>query len=185
LFTHDQVTLRPLEPEDVDTAYAWHLDTEIEILSGWGPRRSKHAFGRSFLSFIEEPPRDLLVFGIEASGQLVGRIDLALIDRQNQHAMLGLFLGDKGAWGRGIATAATRIMLDYAFTVENLARVYAHVYPFNARAQRLMERVGMQKEGVLRAHEVHHGARRDLVVFGILKEEFYPTYPTLFPIPKR
>ena len=46
-----------------------------------------------------------------------------------------------------------------------------------------MERVGFQKEGVLRQHEIHNGARQDMHFFGILKAEFYQKYETMFKLP--
>jgi RimJ/RimL family protein N-acetyltransferase len=67
--------------------------------------------------------------------------------------------------------------------VRNLERVYAEVYGFNQHSLRLMERIGFQKEGVLRQHEIHNGARQDMHFFGILKAEFYQKYETIFKLP--
>jgi RimJ/RimL family protein N-acetyltransferase len=67
--------------------------------------------------------------------------------------------------------------------VENLERVYAHVFGFNERSRRLMTRVGFVPEGVLRRHEVHNGERHDRHVFGMLKDEFDARYETLFALP--
>ncbi|MBA2392272.1 MAG: GNAT family N-acetyltransferase [Ktedonobacteraceae bacterium] len=58
--------------------------------------------------------------------------------------------------------------------------MYAEVYGFNTPSFRLMERVGFQREGILRQHEIHNGARQDMHIFGILKPEFYQRYQTLF-----
>lgn len=94
--------------------------------------------------------------------------------------LVGIVVGEKRLWGRGIASNALRILLDYAFTVKNLERVYAEVYGFNQRSLRLMEHIGFQKEGVLHQHELHNGVRQDLHVFGMLKPEFYQKYETIF-----
>jgi RimJ/RimL family protein N-acetyltransferase len=88
----------------------------------------------------------------------------------------------KELWGRGIGSTALRLLLDYAFTVQGLERVYAEVFGFNKRSQQLMERVGFQKEGILRQHDLHNGVRQDLHVYGILKPEFYERYETIFTI---
>ena len=90
------------------------------------------------------------MLGIEFEGRLVGYVQLALIDHYERRAAVGVLVGEKSMWGRGIASTALRILLDYAFTVKGLARVYAEVYSFNQRSLRLMERVGFQKEGILR-----------------------------------
>ena len=114
----------------------------------------------------------------------MGQIQIALIDHEQRRAYVGLLIGDRSVWGRGIGKRALIIALDYAFTSLNLEKVAAEVYDFNMRSHRLMESVGFQREGILRSHEVHNGARRDMHVYGFLREEFYPRYGTLFRIPE-
>ncbi|MHC4955996.1 MAG: GNAT family N-acetyltransferase [Planctomycetota bacterium] len=183
MFSRDQVTIRPVDWPDRDRMYAWHCDSELEILSGWGPRRSKTGYEAKFRAFLDDPPGDLMVFAIEHDGELVGRIELAEIDRDNRRAALGLFVGDKRKWGSGIGSTAVVLALDYAFSVANLGRVYAHTYAFNERSRRLMKSVGFVEEGVLRGHEIHNGAARDMCAYGILAHEFYERHETQFRIP--
>ena len=183
MFTIDNVTLRYLEFDDIDTLYRWETDIELAIWAGWTPPLSRAAFRHKYEQRITEPEKDLVMLGIEFEGQLVGYVQLALIEDDERRAAAGVLIGEKSMWGRGIASTALRILLDYAFTVRNLERVYAEVYGFNQRSLRLMERVGFQKEGVLRQHEIHNGARQDMHVFGMLKSEFYQKYDTLFKLP--
>ena len=164
--------------------YAWHCDPELEIASGWGPRRSRTTYEADFRKFLEEPPADLAVFAIEHEEKLVGRIELSEIDRENRRAALGLILGDKSRWGERIGTAAVILALDYAFTVANLERVFASVYAFNERGRKLMLSVGFTEEGTLRHHEIHNGAARDMIVFGILADEFRNRFGSQFRLPR-
>ena len=180
MFTLHEVTLRPLEIEDIDVLYTWDLDNELNILAGWSPRRSLAAFRQSYEQRITEPPDNLDTFGIQIDERLVGYIQIALIDLEERRAAVGLVIGEKAVRKRGIGSTALRIALDYAFTVKGLERVYAEVYAFNTPSFRLMERVGLQREGILRQHEIHNGARQDMHIFGILKPEFYQRYQTLF-----
>jgi len=183
VFTINNVTLRYLELDDIDTLYGWETDIELAIWSGWTPPLSRAAFRHKYEQRITEPEKDLVMMGIEFEGQLVGYVQLALIEDDERRAAAGILVGEKRMWRRGIASTALRILLDYAFTVRNLERVYAEVYGFNQRSLRLMERVGFQKEGVFRQHEIHNGARQDMHVFGMLKAEFYQNYETLFKLP--
>jgi RimJ/RimL family protein N-acetyltransferase len=183
MFSLDGVTLRPLEFDDINQLYDWDSDSELEMMAGWGPKRSRAAYRHRYERRITEPEDDLYMFGIEVENRLVGYVQLALIDYYERRAAVGILIGDKPIWGRGIAHAALRILLDYAFTVRGLERVYAEVYSFNIRSLRLMERVGFQLEGILRQHEFHNGSRRDMHVFGMLKSEFYERYETLFKLP--
>lgn len=183
MFTRDGVTLRPLEPEDGDIMYVWHQDYELDIYAGWGSRRSRALFQQRLEKKIMEPDDEFVTLGIVAGGSLVGRISLQMIDRDNRIASVGILIGERHLWGRGIGKAAVRMLADYAFTVENLDKVTAEVYGFNERSQRLFESVGFRKEGVLRQHELHNGVRQDMHVYGLLREEFYATTPSMFRIP--
>lgn len=183
MFSLNGVTLRPLECDDIDTLYAWNADSELEMYGGWGPKRSRAAFRHRYERRITEPEDDLYMFGIEVEKQLVGYVQLALIDTRNRHAAVGILVGAKEVWGRGIGHTALRILLDYAFTVRALERIYAEVYTFNTRSQRLFEGLGFQQEGILRQHEFQNGSLQDMYVFGILKPEFYQRYETIFKLP--
>lgn len=183
MFSLNGVTLRPLELDDIDTLYSWACDSELEILAGWGPRESRSAFRERYEKRITEPEDNLAMFGIEAEGRLIGYLQLYQIDEAERRAAVGFLIGEKTLWGRGIGTTALRLWLDYAFTVRSLERVFSETYGFNARSQRLLERVGFQREGILRQHEIHNGARQDMHVFGMLKPEFYQRYETIFKVP--
>lgn len=183
MFAHEGVTLRSLEEGDLEDLYRWSQDQEIEILSGWGPRLSRLAFMQKWGDRLTHPSENLQFFGIESQGILVGRLDLAKIDREQQTAYVGFFIGDRPSWGKGIAGRALQIALDYAFMVENLYRIGAETYRFNTRSQHLLEKVGFQQEGILRQAECHNGERQDMVQYGILKPEFFLRHTTRFAIP--
>ena len=183
MFTINNVTLRYLEFKDIDTLYSWETDIELALWSGWTIPRIYAAFRHKYEQRLTEPEKDLEMLGIEFEGILVGYVQLFFIDEYERRAEVGVLVGEKSLWGRGIASTALRIILDYAFTVRNLERVYAEVYGFNQRSLRLMERVGFQKEGILRQHEIHNGVRQDMHFFGILKPEFYQKYETIFKLP--
>ena len=182
MFTLNNITLRPPETNDLDTWYSWEQSIELSILAGWTPLLAKTAFKRKYEQSINEPRDDMKYFALDYEGQFVGVLQLGLIDHFERRATISIFLGVKELWGRGIGSMALRLLLDYAFTVQGLERVYTEVWGFNQRSQRLMERVGFQKEGILRQHDLHNGVRQDLHVYGILKSEFYEQYETIFSV---
>ncbi|HLX57809.1 MAG TPA: GNAT family protein [Ktedonobacteraceae bacterium] len=183
MFSFNGVTLRPLECDDIDTLYDWDTNIELGMLSGWSPIRSHAAYRQRYERRITEPEDDMYMFGIVVEERLVGYVQLALIERTERRAAVGIVIGVKEVWGRGIGSTALRILLDFAFTVRGLERVYAEVYGFNTRSLQLMERVGFQREGIFRQHEIHNGVRQDMHVFGMLKPEFYQRYETIFKLP--
>lgn len=182
MFTLDNVTLRPLEMDDIEILYTWERDIELAIWSGWTPLVSSVAFRQKYERRITNPEGDLTMLGVQFEGRIVGFVQLAEINTYEKRASIGVVIGEKNLWGKGIGRTALRLLLDYAFTVRGLERISAEVYGFNQRSMRLMERVGFQKEGVLRQYEIHNGVRQDLHVYGFLKPEFYQQYATIFQL---
>ena len=180
MFTRESVTLRPLEPADIDTLYGWEMDHTLSYYAGWISRMSRSAFTQHWEKRLNDPPDDLVVLGIEFEQRLVGYIQLGLIDRIERRAAIGIVVGEPALWGKGVGTTAVLILCDFAFTVKGLERVYAESYGYNTRAHRMFERAGFQREGVLRKHERHNGVAQDMHIFGMLRDEFYAHDETIF-----
>jgi RimJ/RimL family protein N-acetyltransferase len=166
------VYLRPLEQEDAGTLVAWLNDPEVaHFLLGRMPlTRGKE---EAFLRRMGESEADLVV-GVAAreGDRLIGATGLHRIDARNRHAMFGLMIGDRSAWGKGFGTEVTHLMVRYAFEALNLNRVWLQVYEYNERALRVYEKVGFRTEGRLRQENFRDGRYWDTVVMGVLREEW-------------
>ncbi|HET7616066.1 MAG TPA: GNAT family protein [Bacillales bacterium] len=180
MYTLDDVSLRPLTSEDMSKMYTWQYDIPSGVMGG-------HVRPRSFQSFLREkeerfcnPHEDFIMFGIEYRGTLVGYTMLGLIDTEHRHASVGIDIGEKTLRGKGIARQALRLLCDYGFRIENFDKICSEVYDFNSRSHFLMKACGFHEEGVLRKHEVHNGERVDMHVYGLLREDFYERFETIF-----
>ena len=78
---------------------------------------------------------------------------------------LGFALAEPGR-GRGIATHAVRLLSDWALTDLGVARLEITCAPGNVASQRVAERCGFVREGLLRSHMRFKGGRRDTLVYG-------------------
>jgi len=104
------------------------------------------------------------------SGELIGSIGLR-IDRDHAHAELGYWIG-KPHWGRGYATEAGRAVIDYGFRELSLRRIHAHHMAHNPPSGRVLEKLGMKPEGVLREHVFKWGDFHDCAMYGLLRSEY-------------
>lgn len=109
-----------------------------------------------------------LTLGIICDTKLVGVIGQHYVDTLNRRTEIGYWL-DAGHQGRGIVTAATARLTDYAFRQQDCNRVMLHCAAGNLKSRAVPERLGFVQEGVLREAEWLYDHYVDLVVYSMLK----------------
>lgn len=77
-------------------------------------------------------------------------------------------------WGKGYATEAASLMLDFGFRTLGLHRIQAACGPENRPSQRLLTKLGFTPEGRIRDHVLTNGAWRDSLLYAILEDEWTP-----------
>lgn len=97
------------------------------------------------------------------TGAALGSVYIRDIDRTHQKAEYGIFIGEDAARGRGIGTAAAKLMLSYCFKEEGLHRVYLRAFSHNVAAIRSYEKAGFVREGILREDVCIEGKYYDIV----------------------
>jgi RimJ/RimL family protein N-acetyltransferase len=162
------LVLRPWTEDDVPAMVAGCNDPEI---AHWIPTIPHPYTTDDALAFIRREVRgDHEAFAIEVDGRVVGGIGLGL----NSHG----YRGSIGYWvakherGHGICTRALRLLARHAIEDLRLQSVQLATDPDNIASQRVAEKVGFRREGVMRAHLRHPDGRiRDSVLFSLLPGE--------------
>lgn len=119
--------------------------------------------------------KDSVTWCVYASGELVGSISLESIDYAHSHAEIGILLGDKQCWGKGIATVAEMLVADFAFhciVPGGLSKLYAHVLVGNEPSRRALKHTGFGDVGILRREHFAHGKWFDIWIGDLLREEW-------------
>jgi RimJ/RimL family protein N-acetyltransferase len=106
----------------------------------------------------------------EDGAVVLGGAALYDVDLAQGNAGIGYWLA-REARGRGVATHAVRALTGWAFATLGLARIELTCAPDNDASQRVAERCGFAREGILRSHLVFKGGRRDSVLFSLLPGE--------------
>jgi RimJ/RimL family protein N-acetyltransferase len=99
-----------------------------------------------------------------------GGASLHAVELHERRAAVGYWLAAHGR-GRGVATHATRLLARWGFEHLGLERIELTCAPDNLASQRVAERCGFTREGVLRSHMGFKGGRRDTVVYSLLPDE--------------
>ncbi|ABG05557.1 GCN5-related N-acetyltransferase [Rubrobacter xylanophilus DSM 9941] len=139
-----EVSLRPPREEDVETVYEWDRDPELAAWNGRAPVSvSLEAARRDYLLRWEDP--GVKTFIIEAEGRPVGLA--TLYDFRGGGCELGIKIGPEELRGRGYATEAVRLLVDYAFQRLGLRVVRGSTLAHNRRMRRVFEKCGFERVG--------------------------------------
>lgn len=165
-----RLQLRPFEATDVDDVWAYASDPEV---ARFRPLPDPYT-REDALDFVNRQIRTdwsrdaefAMVYGL----WVIGGLSLH-VNPEHEIAELGYLLGRRW-WGRGLATEATRAAVDWGFQALSLHKVYARAHVDNRRSWRVMERLGMTREAVLREHWKMWGEHVDLVYYGILRDDW-------------
>lgn len=171
----DEIELRLLEKRHAPDVFAL-TDENREHLRPWLPWVDGTRSVQDTIAFIErsiEQARKNNGFqaGIWYRGQLAGVIGNHFIDWPNKKTVLGYWLGAPFQ-GRGIMTRACHALVTYAFKNLELNRVEIQAATENVRSQRVPERLGFAREGVLREAEWVGNRFVDHVVYGLIRKDW-------------
>ncbi|MXY79007.1 MAG: GNAT family N-acetyltransferase [Chloroflexi bacterium] len=165
----DRLLLRPFHGDDVDDVFSYASDPE------WGrhlpvPRPYTRSDAEEFVAGVAvSGPRKRLEWAIVHQGRVSGGIELRFHDHDS--AEIGYSLA-RTLWGRGLTTEAASAVVGYGFEALELVRIWAAADVRNVASWRVMEKLGMRREGLLRRRRVVHGERVDDVLYALLREEW-------------
>jgi RimJ/RimL family protein N-acetyltransferase len=138
------VILRPPRESDVEVVYAWDRDPELAAWNGRSPISiSLSAARRDYLARWDDP--GVKTFIIEASGDAIGMA--TLYDFRRDGCELGIKIGPGSLRGRGYASEAVTLLVDYVFDTLGLATVRGSTLAHNDRMQRVFEKHGFVQVG--------------------------------------
>ena len=109
---------------------------------------------------------------IEYDNIPVGLIGLLAIDSVSKKAEYYICIGEHKFKGRGIATNASMLLLNYAFKDLQLNRIFLYTEKANLPAQKLFEKLGFVQEGLLKHDLIYNGRTVDRYIYRMLKEEY-------------
>ena len=169
-----RLLLRELVQEDWAAIHRYGSDPEVSRYMDWGPNTEADtdAFMAQALAVQRAEPRPnfQLAVVLKREDRLIGVCTLVFSDIPSREATLG-YAYERAAWGQGYATEAARAMLAFGFGELGQHRIWATCAPANIGSKRVLEKIGMQREGYLRAHRWVKGRWRDSLLYAILEQD--------------
>ena len=164
------VLLRFLEPADVPAIAAACVDPEIARFTTEIPQPYTEADASGYVAFAADEWRTgttrPLAIADDRTATFLGAIDVRLGDEGS----IGYWVAP-GARCRGVATRALRLLSRWAVTHGGVERLVLTTHPENVASQRVAEKAGFVREGVLRSHMAYRECRRDSVLFSLLPSD--------------
>ena len=150
LLLGERIRLRALEPQDVATLYQWENDTAIWVASNTQVPFSKFVLEQyvaaSHLDLHTNKQLRLMITTKE--GLDVGAIDLFDFDSQHQRAGIGILVAEKMDRGKGYATEALNLLIQYCFTQLHLHQLYCNITIDNEASIQLFKKHNFAITGI-------------------------------------
>ena len=175
----ERLVLRHFELGDVDALFRnLASDPEVVRFMSYSLCETVDATGKMidewFEYFDKVAPEswELFVVVLKSSGEVIGTIDFAEVDREARSAEVGYQFG-KAWWGFGYATEALQALIVHCFETVGLNRIWADHDPHNIGSGKVMQKAGMLYEGTFRQCKVRHGELVSRVYNAILAEDYF------------
>ncbi|HEX8395612.1 MAG TPA: GNAT family N-acetyltransferase, partial [Longimicrobium sp.] len=127
----------------------------------------------AFMAWRVDRPRikTQLAIALAGTGEMIGNVGVRRNDPAGTDAEIGYELNPEH-WGHGYATEAALAMRDWGFGEQRLTRLHAHCIADNVASSNVLEKLGMRREGLLRNHVFQKGRFWDVMMYGLLREEW-------------
>lgn len=174
----DRLIIRPITTDDITALHELYSDPSVARFVSFLLLNTHIDESRAYVesiieSYMAQKVAEWAVVEKE-SNTLVGCCGFVHYWPEHARAELAYWY-HKDFRGKGYAAEAARAVVEYGFTVLNLHRIEATVDPENIPSQKLLEKIGMRKEGLLREYKFCRGLQqyRDRYMYGLIRPDWY------------
>jgi len=149
LFSYGKISLRPIEPDDIELLYDWENNMEI-----WNESNTRTPYSRYILAeYIKESAKDIyetkqlrLIIQNE-NGEPVGAVDLFDFDPYHMRAGVGILIHKAENRNHGYASDALHAIFEYSLEILGLKQLFSNISAKNESSIHLFEKAGFEKIG--------------------------------------
>lgn len=171
----ERLVLREWQTDDWVFSHQWASDPQAVAYMPFGPNTEEQTkeFVFKVITYQTEEPRlhFELAATLKETGEVIGGCGIRMVDLENQTASIGYMYAQK-YWGQGFGTEAAAALVDFGFSQMKAHRIWATCDPGNIGSARILEKVGMRREGHFRQHMLVRGQWRDSYLYAILENEY-------------
>ena len=151
-FKKNGIGLRATEPEDIDLLYSWENDPDIWKLSNTLTPFSRHSIEQFVKNaradiYQSKQVRWMIDLISEDEIETIGTIDLFDFDPLHRRAGIGILIKDSSNRGKGYASSALEVLIDYSFSILELHQLYCNISEENISSLALFKKQGFKVAG--------------------------------------
>jgi RimJ/RimL family protein N-acetyltransferase len=168
----ERIKLVPFHEDFLTERYvSWLNDPEVVRLSDQRFRHHTLASCREYFMSYQDTPN--WFWGIETveDQQHIGNIN-AYVDSVHSVADIGIVVGEKDYWGKGIATEAYRLAMDFLFRDIQIRKITVGTLAVNTGMIHVMEKLGLKPDGVRVKQSLFEGQEVDMIHMAMFRNEY-------------
>jgi len=171
----DRLIIREFNEDDFKAIHTYGSKCEVTRYLPFGPNSEidTKLFLKKVINYKLQNPRCDYEFAVvlKKNNKLIGGCGIHVINIGNKEGSIG-YCYDNQFWGNGYASESANAIINFGFNKLNLHRIFGTCHPDNIGSAKVMEKVGMIKEGCLREHKFQKGKWRDSFIYSILDSEY-------------
>lgn len=178
--SNDRLILREMIESDWVDVHKYASREIVCQYQPWGPNTEEESqnFVKQVIEDSKQEPRKRYVFSIIYEEKMIGAGEINIRDFTNRAGEIA-YIVNPDYWGKGIATEVASLLVEFGFETLKLHRIYATCDPRNTGSSKVLEKVGMTKEGTLREDLLIKNGWRDSLLYSVLEHEWESNGSTL------
>ncbi|MCM3741949.1 GNAT family N-acetyltransferase [Oceanobacillus luteolus] len=137
------IILRPIRIEDYNYVLNWSRDEAFCLANDWEINRNEKDVYAWWVHCVTTDFKNFNRIGIEYEGRLIGYVDVVLIN--DVTAEIGIAIGERNLWGRGIGTSSILKLMEYASKELGIKIFKAETHEANTRSRSMLEKIGFRE----------------------------------------
>lgn len=172
----ERITLRDIEEKDWRDVHKYASQSIVCKYQSWGPNTKEESrdFVKKVIEDAKIEPRSRFVFAVldKKDHQMIGSGEINIRDFTNRIGEIAYII-NPDYWGKGFATEVANLLIEFGFKEFHLHRIFATCDPRNSGSTKVLERVGMTREGKIRENLLIKNEWRDSFLYSILEQECF------------
>lgn len=148
---YEKISLRALEPEDLELLYEWENNSKYWMISNTVTPFSKYTLKRYMENShksIYETGQLRLMIDLTEEKKTIGTIDVFDFDPFHKRAGLGILIADEEQRRKGYASMALKCLIDYCFKTLQLHQLWCNILANNCESMDLFKKQGFVEAGI-------------------------------------